>query len=157
MDTLAPLNRKETQDTPPHPFKKKIKLMYVCINKSCHIFFFKSQIFLSFISKHLCSSIEAFCSYGVPNLVSPNKWFIYILAFLHPKVIKRVTCSHVRTNIRTDTRAHTQSCIEKQTERSETSCHADRESSYFWDFVWSPLNGDILPSWGTGELTGIWW
>ena len=50
------------------------------------------------------------------------QWFIYILAFLQLKIIKRVTCSHVSTNIRTHRHAHTLEL------RRKTNCAE-------WDFL----------------------
>lgn len=75
----------------------------------------------------------ALCSSSVPNLVPLSSGFICTLTVLQVKIIK-----HVRTNICTHRHTHTQSCAEKQTVLSETSCHADSENSYFCDLSGLP-------------------
>lgn len=74
----------------------------------------------------------ALCSSSVPNLVPVSS----DLSAHCPAGQDHKARTH--KHMHTQTHTHTQSCAEKQTVLSETSCHADSENSYFCDLSGLP-------------------
>lgn len=94
---------------------------------------------------------QVLCCSSVPNLVPLSS----DLCTHWPSYNSRVTYSHVCTNIRTHTRTYTHSTAQKN-KLCWVRLPVTQTVKFLW-FVGSPSSGDILPSWGTGKLTSIWW